>query len=359
MNRKMATLAFFCGILAFFAPNMGIAAENHATVLSVSPHVVSHLGGKTNTLAVKMKLPVSSTVISDIDGRAQLMFPDTTTVSIAPSTEIALSEFVDTPNEENIVINMATGTARFITGEVSRRKPSAMTVNTPQVVVGIRGTMVTIMVIGDTTKIYLTETSGLGVTVTNRKTGETRKMIRPGNMITVGPSGMIELPGELSEVRKMTVDLHTAPKLAYNQLTQPQVVSITPTGSLSPVGSFDSGMNPVPAPAGLSDNLIVGHYSGNGGSSNVFFDVDLQAKISGAGFDFGPDNFSGSGGSGQIRSDRSFLINNFIPGGNTISASMNGQFTNSNGGNYYLLVNDVQTAAMPNQIDDNGTFGKK
>ena len=112
-----------------------------------------------------MKIAVNASVRSDSTGKAQFMFPDDSTVSLAPETQIELVDFVDTPEEENVIMNMSKGVARFVTGELSKRNPAAFTVQTPQAIIGVRGTAVTVEVSGDVTRVYLTETSGKGVTM--------------------------------------------------------------------------------------------------------------------------------------------------------------------------------------------------
>lgn len=191
------------------------AVNDAAQVLSVNPGVQSILSGRRTSLQPRMDVPIKAAVKSDNTGNAQLMFPDDSTITISPGTEIELAEFVDTPKKENIVLDLAVGTARVITGEVSRRNPLAFTVNTPQAVIGIRGTVVTITVIGDTTRIYLSETSGRGVSVRNRHTGKTSSMRSPGTIIKVTPSNISESEATSREVRSIVA--LTRPRTMQNQ----------------------------------------------------------------------------------------------------------------------------------------------
>lgn len=186
-----------------------VALANTARVLSLVPGVESSLAGKTTALAMKMDIPVKSSVKSDATGKAQFMFPDGSTISVAPDTEIALSEFVETPEQEKIILNLAKGTARIITGEVSRKNPAAFTIKTPQAYIGIRGTIVSITVKGDETKIYLTETSGKGVSVKNRATGKTMELRAPGNIILVSPQGIEQRKPVKGEVLAITSSIKT------------------------------------------------------------------------------------------------------------------------------------------------------
>lgn len=194
-----------------FVFTVGCRADTEvAQVLSVKPGVFSILAGNETSLQPQMNVPVKATVRSDSTGNAQLMFPDDSTITVAPGTDIELAEFVDTPQKENIALNLAVGTARIITGEVSRRNPLAFTVNTPQAIIGIRGTVATITVSGDSTRIYLSQTSGRGVSVRNRYTGAEMSMRAPGRIITVTPRGLSEDVATHAEVKEFSEMLRTA-----------------------------------------------------------------------------------------------------------------------------------------------------
>lgn len=200
---KAISILFLCFASILAGADKCRGANDAAQVLSVNPGVLSILSGNRTSLQPMMDVPIKASVKSDRTGNAQLMFPDDSTITISPGTEIALAEFVDTPRKENIVLDLAVGTARVITGEVSRRNPLAFTVNTPQAVIGIRGTVVTITVIGDTTRIYLSETSGRGVSVRNRHTGATTSMRSPGMIIRVTPSEISEHEATAREARSV------------------------------------------------------------------------------------------------------------------------------------------------------------
>ncbi len=135
------------------------------------------------------------------------MFPDTSTISISPGTEVSLADFTDNETEQSLILNLVPGTARTVTGEVSRRTPAAFIINTPQASVGIRGTIATVSAQGDITRIFLTETSGQGVTVRALNTGKSTEMRMPGNLITVGPSGMEKRRANTGEAQNFNAAL--------------------------------------------------------------------------------------------------------------------------------------------------------
>ena len=362
MNTKFFCSIVLIALLILANPDFTIASENVATVLSVNPSVSSHYEGKISALEVKMQVPLTSTIISNNDGRAQLMFPDTTTISIAPDTEIMLAEFIDNPNEESIILNMTSGTARFITGEVSRKKPSAMIVNTPQATLGIRGTIVTVSTTGDTTSVYLTETSGLGVTITDKNTGEERTIVKPGNMILISPRGMDERRGNLDEVRNMIASLNSIPnRTQNNQNIFIADINNTPSGGLGVNGEFDSTLidTKPPVETGLNVNLINGHFNGSGANSTVSFDVNSTARISNAtvGISYGQGLYTANNGSGNIHLNGSFNASNFTSSGLS-SVNMSGQFNTMSTGTYNVNADVI----LPNRgtlpVSESGNFRK-
>lgn len=346
---RLLMLAFF---LRMAAPATLRATESDALVLSVTPSVISSVSGEAIPLALKMEVPVSAVLTSDARGKAQLMFPDSSTVSIAPGTEIALADFVDSETEQSVILNLASGTARIITGEVSRRNPGAFTVNTPQASVGIRGTIVTISTMGDTTRIFLTETSGLGVFVRDLNTGRTLDMRTPGNLLTIGPDGMRERRAEPNEAQHFNTVLRGAAQRTGRMLApigDDQNTMIA--GALAPSGPLDPGITSewnmlepspvVPEFAGLDINLINGSFYAEGNIPDPIngsltaawladFNVDAAAIISGAelGLNGEVSGFSAfsTGGSGSINADGSFSIGDFT--GNTYlsSTTMSGRF---------------------------------
>lgn len=237
-----------CFACVFWSHAESLAMSDAAHVLSVNPGVHSILAGNRASLQPRMDVPIKASVKSDSTGKAELMFPDDSIIAVAPGTEIELAEFVDTPKQENIVIDMTIGTARVITGEVSRRNPLAFTVNTPQAVIGIRGTVATISVLGDTTKIYLSETSGRGVSVRNRQTGAATSMRSPGTLITVTPREITEHEATPGEVRNIVSRMRPAARRSQGsektaqELRQASRAPLNPGAALSAAFLTDTDM---------------------------------------------------------------------------------------------------------------------
>lgn len=218
-----------------------------ARVLSVIPGVSFNSGGTRLPLAVKMDVPVSAMLESDATGKAQIILPDDSIVSIAPGTKLRLAEYVDAARKESIRLELLSGTARIVTGETNRRNPEAFTVMTPHASVGVRGTLVTIHAGSDATSVYLTETSGKGVSVRNHRTGQVLELRSPGALVNVSPAAMEERRAQQAEAASFNAALRgkslaaapAAPAPAAGELQKAQAASAAPAGSLPRAGLAD------------------------------------------------------------------------------------------------------------------------
>lgn len=79
------------------------------------------------------------------DGAVGLRFVDDTTFSIAEDARMVLDDFVYDPsaNTGNAVVNVLQGSFSFVSGAVAKTGDDALTVKTPVLTIGIRGTYVT------------------------------------------------------------------------------------------------------------------------------------------------------------------------------------------------------------------------
>lgn len=367
------------------SPGMMNAAEvEGALVLAVSPAVTSTLDGTRTTLAVKMNIPVTSVLTSNADGWAQLMFPDASTISISPDTELELAEFVNTSTEQSVVMNLASGTARVITGDVARRNPSAIVINTPQASVGVRGTIACIKAGPEKTIVYLTETSGAGIIVTDRVTGATVSMTTAGNVLEVQPGGnMQERPATPAEARANTVaargpspepastaqaSANPASESAAEAVAQPtiaeapgnsQTVPINP-GTPTVLPPLNPPVTPpdlppvTPQPPVLDVNNINGTFSARGTTRAATpwaagFSV-AGTQISGASLTLNGRGFA-TNGTGTVASDAKFTIGNFASADANDwgkSTSMNGKFNSVSGGSLNITNTQAGLNASAN-----------
>ena len=99
--------------------------------------------GSTDKLLAEMALDIFS--YDDVrtgNGRIAIEFLDSSVVHLTEHSKIVIDDFVydPDPNKSKLVLNMASGTARFITGRLAGIKKENIFIRTPSATIGIRGT---------------------------------------------------------------------------------------------------------------------------------------------------------------------------------------------------------------------------
>ena len=98
------------------------------------------------------------------NGRLSITFLDDSTVSLTERSSIVIDDFVfdPDPSQSRLVLNMASGTARFLTGALGRINSDRISIRTPVASIAIRGTSFTTHVseIGETMVILLPDENG-------------------------------------------------------------------------------------------------------------------------------------------------------------------------------------------------------
>jgi hypothetical protein len=76
------------------------------------------------------------------DGHLGVTLKDETRVSLGPNSEIRLSRFQFSPadGQLELVMKLLRGSAAFVSGRISGLRPEAVRIETPNTIVGIRGT---------------------------------------------------------------------------------------------------------------------------------------------------------------------------------------------------------------------------
>lgn len=89
-----------------------------------------------------MPLFLSDKVISNSMGSAGIVFKDGTLVTVGPSTEIQIRDYVFEPQDSKYEFSLylAKGTAIYSSGKIGKLSPESVKVNTPTATVGVRGT---------------------------------------------------------------------------------------------------------------------------------------------------------------------------------------------------------------------------
>jgi len=99
--------------------------------------------GSTDKLLAEMALDIFS--YDDVrtgNGRIAIEFLDSSVVHLTEHSKIVIDDFIydPDPNKSKLVLNMASGTARFITGRLAGIKKENIFIRTPSATIGIRGT---------------------------------------------------------------------------------------------------------------------------------------------------------------------------------------------------------------------------
>ncbi len=109
-------------------------------------HVEGIIGGQSGPVSKGTALFTNETVRTGENGLADLVFLDSTNLTVGPISEVLLDKFVYDPNgSSGIVVLQATkGAFRFVTGSQDKR---AYQIQTPFGNLGVRGTIVELMCI--------------------------------------------------------------------------------------------------------------------------------------------------------------------------------------------------------------------
>jgi hypothetical protein len=120
-------------------PAIGVAA-------SIKPNAESAIGENSQTLSPGSELHANETVRTGSIGRADLVFIDSTNLTVGPTSEILLDKFVYDPTGSSgkVVLQATRGVFRFVTGSQDHRVYS---INTPYGTLGVRGTVVEMRVV--------------------------------------------------------------------------------------------------------------------------------------------------------------------------------------------------------------------
>jgi hypothetical protein len=82
------------------------------------------------------------------DGRLAVMLKDDTRLSLDPDTELRLDRFAYSPAEGSLglIVKLVTGVIAYVSGRIVKLAPDAVHLETPDAIIGIRGTRLVIRV---------------------------------------------------------------------------------------------------------------------------------------------------------------------------------------------------------------------
>ena len=202
---------------------------------------VTRVDGTIDSLNVGDDVFQGDVIQSDADSGVGIVLADNTTFSMAENGNMTLDEMVydSSTQEGNIAFSVAEGVFTFVSGEIAKTDPDAMTLSTPVATIGIRGTQIGINIgaDGETDLVLMEEGDGFvgEVVVTNSA----------GVMVLNQVHQALEIAGldiPMAELRTLTVDqllevfgdtLKTLPKIDGNNVNNYNVSDTTEVDALA------------------------------------------------------------------------------------------------------------------------------
>jgi len=104
--------------------------------------VVIERAGVTLPGSVGTRVQVSDTITTGDDGAVGITMDDDSLLSAGPNTVLLLDRYAFDPttNQGRLDAALNKGTLAVISGRIAKQSPDAMTVRTPAVILGVRGT---------------------------------------------------------------------------------------------------------------------------------------------------------------------------------------------------------------------------
>ncbi|BBK42213.1 hypothetical protein STVA_22330 [Allostella vacuolata] len=139
------------GLLAggILAPAASLAADRDIGVSAIVVNKVqAAIGSRDRALRVGDRVFQNERIDTGPDGRTQILFLDETTITVGPNSSVVLDTFVYDPDRgrHSVVIEATQGVLRFVSGSGNSR---AFEIRTPVATVGVRGTILDILVAKD------------------------------------------------------------------------------------------------------------------------------------------------------------------------------------------------------------------
>lgn len=117
-------------------------AEVVATVKTVKGEVLVSRSGVQQTVKTGDHLYQEDQIVTKGGSSVGIIFRDDTLLSLGSNTELRIDKFVFDPaaGDMGFLTTIGKGTAEFISGQMAKLSPDAMSVQTPLSTLGIRGT---------------------------------------------------------------------------------------------------------------------------------------------------------------------------------------------------------------------------
>ncbi|MBX3431332.1 MAG: FecR domain-containing protein [Hyphomonadaceae bacterium] len=187
----MRQLFFALGAICVFAAANASAQESRIGAAAAVRNQVTatRAQGQSQPLATGNPVYQNQTISTGTNSVAQLLFTDQTTLSIGQRSQVTLDRYVYDPNQTNggATVSMARGAMRFVSGS---QDPRNYQVSTPVATIGVRGTIVDLIIVDGRMFGILDE----GRVIFTLENGREIELNRPGTAIEFFSGGGTSTP---------------------------------------------------------------------------------------------------------------------------------------------------------------------
>ncbi|MGL5734973.1 MAG: FecR family protein, partial [Beijerinckiaceae bacterium] len=196
MKTIFALIRFcFIAVAAIQAASVWAQGASIGVAARANGNVTGQMGGRAMPIATGTNVFQNQVVATAAASDALLNFRDSTHLEVGPSSRVVLDRYIFNPDggARQAVVEMATGTFRFVTG-ISN--PRAIKLQTPQATIGIRGTVLEITVINGETVVNVIQ--GAAIVCLRRQPSNCTQVIGAGGSISA-TAGDLEVPRTASQ----------------------------------------------------------------------------------------------------------------------------------------------------------------
>jgi hypothetical protein len=196
MNKIVRILhALGIASLLVAAPLASAAAKGIGVASAIVNQVTGSYGGTNRALSVGNAVFANERIRTSEASSAQFLLLDKTSLTVGPNAELALDRFVYDPSSRStgsVIIKATQGAFRFVTGAMN---PTRYTITTPVASLGIRGTILDILLSGNPTDGYtLTVILVEGAANLRLASGQVLNLTTPGTAYVLSSKGVVQGP---------------------------------------------------------------------------------------------------------------------------------------------------------------------
>jgi len=138
----MARTFTSCIVVAFASFALSAVAADIGQIKTSKGSVTVERAAQTMPGAVGTRLQTSDVITTGTDGAVGITMSDDSLLSAGPNSTLSLERFAfdSTTNQGKFDASLRKGSLSVVSGRIAKQSPDAMTVRTPNAVLGVRGT---------------------------------------------------------------------------------------------------------------------------------------------------------------------------------------------------------------------------